>query len=469
MLLSNLIADIEGLLDGNQVDTEVKRVIHDSREIIEGDIFCCLRGEVTDGHNYIQEAIDSGASALLVEEVSEFNIPTFLVENVRAVLPRVASRIVGDPSKEISVVGVTGTNGKTSVVSMLAEILRTHEIPTATIGTLTGMLTTPESPELQRELRKYCSDGVEVVAMEVSSHSLVQKRVNETYFSSVAFTNLSHDHLDFHGNMENYYQAKGLLFSREFSERAVIATDSEYGRSYFEKAISSGMEVEALSLKNRNVVFEQRSSSFDWRGERVTIPLGGPFAFSNALVSAEIAIQLGLGIEEVIAGLNSLNGISGRFEPVPIAQESSAIIDYAHTPSALAELLEGCRKIVVGRIILVFGCGGDRDSEKRPLMGRAASAGADVNILTSDNPRGEDAEKIISEIASGMAVKPQIIEVDRRKAIERAVNEAESGDLIVVAGRGHEEYQEIDGKKIPFSDKTVLLDVVSKSPSSGER
>ena len=469
MLLSNLIADIEGLLDGNQVDTEVKRVIHDSREIIEGDIFCCLRGEVTDGHNYIQEAIDSGASALLAEEVSEFNIPTFLVENVRAVLPRVASRIVGDPSKEISVVGVTGTNGKTSVVSMLAEILRTHEIPTATIGTLTGMLTTPESPELQRELRKYCRDGVEVVAMEVSSHSLVQKRVNETYFSSVAFTNLSHDHLDFHGNMENYYLAKGLLFSREFSERAVIATDSEYGRSYFEKAISSGMEVEALSLKNRNVVFEQRSSSFDWRGERVTIPLGGPFAFSNALVSAEIAIQLGLGIEEVIAGLNSLNGISGRFEPVPIAQESSAIIDYAHTPSALAELLEGCRKIVVGRIILVFGCGGDRDSEKRPQMGRAASAGADVNILTSDNPRGEDAEKIISEIASGMAVKPQIIEVDRRKAIERAVNEAESGDLIVVAGRGHEEYQEIDGKKIPFSDKTVLLDVVSKSPSSGER
>ncbi len=469
MLLSNLIADIEGLLDGNQVDTEVKRVIHDSREIIEGDIFCCLRGEVTDGHNYIQEAIDSGASALLVEEVSKFNIPTFLVENVRAVLPRVASRIVGDPSKEISVVGVTGTNGKTSVVSMLAEILRTHEIPTATIGTLTGMLTTPESPELQRELRKYCSDGVEVVAMEVSSHSLVQKRVNETYFSSVAFTNLSHDHLDFHGNMENYYLAKGLLFSREFSERAVIATDSEYGRSYFEKAISSGMEVEALSLKNRNVVFEQRSSSFDWRGERVTIPLGGPFAFSNALVSAEIAIQLGLRIEEVIAGLDSLNGISGRFELVPIAQESSAIIDYAHTPSALAELLEGCRKIVVGRIILVFGCGGDRDSEKRPQMGRAASAGADVNILTSDNPRGEDAEKIISEIASGMAVKPQIIEVDRRKAIERAVNEAESGDLIVVAGRGHEEYQEIDGKKIPFSDKTVLLDVVSKSPSSGER
>ena len=469
MLLSKLTADIEGLLDSNQVDPEIKRVTHDSREVIEGDIFCCLRGKTTDGHNYIQEAIDSGASALLAEKVSGLDIPTFLVENVRAVLPLVASRIVGDPSKEINVVGVTGTNGKTSVVSMLAEILRTHGTPTATIGTLTGMLTTPESPELQRELRKYCSEGVEVVAMEVSSHSLVQKRVSETLFSSVAFTNLSHDHLDFHGKMEDYYLAKGLLFSREFSERAVITTDSEYGRSYLEKAISSGMEVEALSLENRNVVFEQKSSSFDWRGERVTIPLGGPFAYSNALVSAEIALQVGLGVEEVIAGLNSLNGIPGRFEPVSITQESSAIIDYAHTPTALAELLEGCRKIAAGRIILVFGCGGERDSEKRPLMGEVASVGADVNILTSDNPRGEDAEKIISEIASGMSVEPQIVEVDRRKAIEEAFNEAESGDLIVIAGRGHEEYQEIDGKKIPFSDKTVLLDVVSKAASPGER
>ena len=469
MLLSELIADIEGALDTNNVDPEVKRAIHDSREVIEGDIFCCLRGETTDGHNYVQEAIDSGASAILAEEASGLDIPTFLVEDVRTVLPRVASRIVGNPSREISVVGVTGTNGKTSVVSMLAEILRTHGIPTATIGTLTGLLTTPESPELQRELRKYCSDGVEVVAMEVSSHSLVQKRVDETYFSTVAFTNLSHDHLDFHGKMESYYQAKGLLFTRRFSEKAVIETDSEYGRSYFEKAISSGMEVESFSIKNRNVVFEQKSSSFDWRGERVTIPLGGPFAFANALLSAEIAIQLGLEVQEILPGLNSLNGINGRFESLPVTQEVSAIIDYAHTPSALAKLLEGCRKIVAGRIILVFGCGGDRDSEKRPLMGEVASMGADVNILTSDNPRSEDAQKIISEIASGMAVKPQVVEVDRQKAIEEAVDEAEPGDLIVIAGRGHEEYQEIQGKAIPFSDRAVLLDVISKASSSGER
>ena len=469
MLLSDLIADIEGVLDANQIDPEVNRVIHDSREVIEGDIFCCLRGEITDGHNYIQEAINLGASAILAEEASGFNIPTFLVENVRTVLPRFSSRIVGNPSKEISVVGVTGTNGKTSVVSMMAEILRTQGISTAAIGTLTGVLTTPESPELQRELRKYCSDGVEVVAMEVSSHSLVQKRVDETYFSTVAFTNLSHDHLDFHAKMENYYRAKGLLFSRKFSEKAVITTDSEYGRSYFEKAISSGMEVEAFSIKNRNVVFEQKSSSFDWRGERVTIPLGGPFAFANALLSAEIAIQLGLGVQEIIPGLSSLNGIHGRFESVPVTQEVSAIIDYAHTPAALAELLAGCQKIVAGRIILVFGCGGDRDSEKRPLMGEVASMGADVNILTSDNPRGEDAEKIISEIISGMAGKPQIVEVDRQKAIEEAVNEAEPGDLIVIAGRGHEEYQEIQGNIIPLSDRAVLLDVISNASSSGER
>ena len=469
MLLSDLIADIEGSLDPNQIDPDLKRVVHDSREVMEGDIFCCLRGESTDGHRYIQEAVNSGAAAVLAEEVSGFNIPTFLVRNVRAALPLVASRIVDNPSREISVVGVTGTNGKTSVVSMLAQILNTAGISTETIGTLTGGLTTPESPELQRELRKHCGDGVEVVAMEVSSHSLVQKRVDGTYFSTVAFTNLSHDHLDFHEEMENYFRAKSLLFASKFSEKAVITTDSEYGRSYSEIAISNGMEVEAFSIRNRNIVFQQKSSSFDWRGERITIPLGGPFASTNALLSAEIAIQLGLEVNEILPGLNSLSGVDGRFEVLPVTEEISGIIDYAHTPSALSELLEGCRKIVAGRIILVFGCGGDRDSEKRPLMGEVASKGADVNILTSDNPRDEDAEKIISEIVSGMAIKPHVIEVDREKAIKAAVNESESGDLIVIAGRGHEEFQEIQGNMLPFSDRAVLQDLVSGSSSLGER
>ena len=469
MLLSDLVADIEGLLDSNQVDPEIKRVIYDSREIRDGDIFCCMRGESTDGHDYVNEALNSGASAFLAEEAIGINAPTFLVDHVRNVLPYIASRIVGNPSKELSVVGVTGTNGKTSVVSMLSEILDNSGISTATIGTLTGMLTTPESPKLQRELRKHCDNGVEVVGLEVSSHSLVQKRVEETSFSTVAFTNLSHDHLDFHGTMENYYEAKSILFSRSFSERAVIATDEEYGRSYFAKAISNGMQAEEVSLKGRNILFDQKSSSFDWRGERVTIPLGGPFASSNALLSAEIAIQLGLEMGDVIAGLASVNGIKGRFELVSVTEEIEAIIDYAHTPSALSELLGGCRKIVAGRIILVFGCGGDRDPEKRPLMGRVASTGADFNILTSDNPRGEAAEKIISEIITGMPTQPQRVEVDRKQAIEHAVHEAEPGDLVVIAGRGHEEYQEIQGDKIPFSDKTVLLDVIERLFSLGER
>ena len=229
------------------------------------------------------------------------------------------------------------------------------------------------------------------------------------------------------------------------------------------------MEVKALSLKERDVLFDQNSSSFNWRGKRVTIPLGGPFAFSNALVSAEIAIQLGLETADIIDGLKSANPIEGRFEPLVITEGISAIIDYAHTPSALGELLEGCRKIATGRIILVFGCGGDRDSEKRPLMGEVASRGADVNILTSDNPRSEDASKIIAEIISGMSTKPHSVQVSRRQAIEEAVAEAKSGDLVVIAGRGHEEYQEIQGEKIPFSDKEVLLDVISKSNSLGQR
>jgi len=465
MFLSDLFDGIEGLLDTENSNPEIRRVIHDSREIASGDIFCCIKGEITDGHNYIQEAIDLGASAVLAEKPNGFNVPTFLVENVRSVLPRIASRIVGNPSKELSVVGVTGTNGKTSVVTMLSEILQNSGTSTATIGTLTGVLTTPEAPELQRELRKYCNNGVEVVAMEVSSHALVQQRIEETCFSTVAFTNLSHDHLDFHRDMDSYYRAKGLLFSRNLSKRAVIVIDQEYGRSYCEKAIADGMEVEALSMQNRNVVFDEKGSSFDWRGERVSISLGGPFAFANALVSAEICVQLGLDTTEVISGLNSMSGIQGRFEPLSIAPDISAIIDYAHTPTALAELLKGCRKIVTGRIILVFGCGGDRDSDKRPLMGEAASVGADVNILTSDNPRGEDAKKIIFEIISGMSTKPYSVQVNRKDAIEEAVAESKPGDLVVIAGRGHEEYQEIKGEKISFSDKEVLLDSIVKLTS----
>jgi len=469
MFLSDLIADLEGVLDSEKADPEIKRVIHDSREIVEGDIFCCIKGQSANGHNYIKEAINLGASAVLAEEGSGFNVPTFLVEDVRNVLPRVASRIVGHPSKELSVVGVTGTNGKTSVVNILSEILHKHGVSTATIGTLTGVLTTPEAPELQREFRKYCDNGVEVVAMEVSSHSLVQQRVAETHFSTVAFTNLSHDHLDFHKKMDSYYRAKGQLFSKNFSGKAVIAVDQEYGRSYYKKAITEGMNVEALSFQNRNVEFDKKNSSFDWRGERVTISLGGPFAFANALVAAEIAIQLGLDVADIVSGLDSVKAIPGRFEAFSITEEIAAIIDYAHTPTALAELLEGCQKIVAGRIILVFGCGGDRDSEKRPLMGEVASVGADVNILTSDNPRSEDASKIIAEIISGMSTKPHSVQVTRRQAIEEAVAEAKPGDLVVIAGRGHEEYQEIQGEKIPFSDKEVLLDVISKSNSLGQR
>ena len=355
------------------------------------------------------------------------------------------------------------------MVNILSEILHKHGVSTATIGTLTGVLTTPEAPELQREFRKYCNNGVEVVAMEVSSHSLVQQRVVETHFSTVAFTNLSHDHLDFHKKMDSYYRAKGQLFSKNFSGKAVIAVDQEYGRSYYKKAITEGMNVEALSFQNRNVAFDKKNSSFDWRGERVTISLGGPFAFANALVAAEIAIQLGLDVADIVSGLDSVKAIPGRFEPFSITEEIAAIIDYAHTPTALAELLEGCQKIVAGRIILVFGCGGDRDSEKRPLMGEVASVGADVNILTSDNPRSEDASKIIAEIISGMSTKPHSVQVARRQAIEEAVAEAKPGDLVVIAGRGHEEYQEIQGEKIPFSDKEVLLDVISKSNSLGQR
>jgi len=462
MLLSELIADLEGVLKGARKDPEIKRVIHNSREIEKGDIFCCLKGESTDGHFYVKDAVTEGAVAILSEEPVAEDVPNFLVKDVRSVLPNLSSRIVENPSKDLQVVGVTGTNGKTSVVSLLSEILQNNGISSAIIGTLTGALTTPESPELQRQLRKFCDNGVEVACMEVSSHSLVQNRVHETFFSTVAFTNLSHDHLDFHNTMEEYFNAKALLFSSYFSDRAVIATDQEYGRLYYEKAIKEGMDAEGVSFEDRNVIFDRRESSFDWRGKRVSIPLGGPFISSNALIASEIGLQLGLDISDVVGGLSAVKGIDGRFESLQIAEDIGAIIDYAHTPSALAELLRGCRKIVDGRIILVFGCGGDRDLAKRPLMGAVASSGADLNILTSDNPRTEDPEKIISEVIDGMTRQPTFVEVNRSDAVEYAISEASPGDLVVIAGRGHETHQEIQGEKIPLSDKDVLLAAVGK-------
>ncbi len=462
MLLSELIDDLEGVLKGARKDPEIKRVTHNSREIEEGDIFCCLKGESTDGHFYVKDAVTEGAVAILSEEPVSEDVPNFLVKDVRSVLPNLSSRIVENPSKDLQVVGVTGTNGKTSVVSLLSEILQNNGISSAIIGTLTGALTTPESPELQRQLRKFCDNGVEVVCMEVSSHSLVQNRVHETFFSTVAFTNLSHDHLDFHETMEEYFNAKALLFSSYFSDRAVIATDQEHGRLYYEKAIKEGMDAEGVSFEDRNVIFDRNESSFNWRGKRVSIPLGGPFISSNALIASEIGLQLGLDISDVISGLSAVKGIDGRFESIQIAEGIGAVIDYAHTPSALAELLKGCRKIVEGRIILVFGCGGDRDLAKRPLMGAVASSGADLNILTSDNPRTEDPEKIISEVIDGMTREPTFVEVNRSDAVEYAISEASPGDLVVIAGRGHETHQEIQGEKIPLSDKDVLLAAVGK-------
>ena len=456
MLLSELTNGLVGVLNSVNKDPDIRRVVHDSREILAGDIFCCLKGESTDGHLYIHDAIEAGAVAILAEEEINEDVPTFTVENVRNILPKLSSRIVGNPSRDLKVVGVTGTNGKTSVVNLLSEILDKSGISTAVIGTLTGTLTTPEAPELQRILRNFRETGVEVVCMEVSSHSLVQKRVHETFFSSVAFTNLTHDHLDFHNTMKEYFDAKSLLFDSYFSKNAVIAKDQEYGRLYCEKAISQGMNVEAVSMEDRNVVFTLKNSSFDWRQERLNIPVGGPFAAFNAIIAAEIALQLGLEIPEIVSGLTDVSGINGRFEHIRISKDISAVIDYAHTPSALEELLKGCRKISEGRIILVFGCGGDRDPTKRPLMGEVASLGADLSIVTSDNPRMEDPEKIIDEILVGMKKGFPVIEIDRKSAIERSISEALPGDLIVIAGRGHEEYQEVKGEMLSFSDRDAL-------------
>lgn len=462
MKLSSLTSESSVLSTDYFGDPEVARVVHDSRMVREGDLFCCIKGANTDGHLHAKAAVEAGAIAVLSEKVISLRVPVVLVDSVRETMPNFASKLVGDPSHELQVVGVTGTNGKTSVVSLLAGILRKEDCRVETIGTLNAGLTTPEAPELQRQLREYIKDNVEVVAMEVSSHSLVQHRVDAVSFSSVAFTNLSRDHLDYHSSMEEYYAAKKRLFKRGFSKKSVISIDDEYGLQQANDAVSEGLQVEKVSTKGINASFDKDSAAFDWRGERVLMPIGGPFVVANALVAAELAFQLGFEVPVISKALAVAEQVPGRFEVLKLKENLNAIVDYAHTPEALEELLKGCRKIVSGRIILIFGCGGNRDSGKRFLMGRTAELWADLKIVTSDNPRNEDPMQIISDVLLGMTGKDLIIEEDREAAIRTALISAKKDDLVVLAGRGHEEFQEVEGKKVPFSDKSVLLSCVGE-------
>jgi len=452
----------EAVLLGDTAAVEqfvVRGIDHDSRRIAGGALFACVRGVHADGHDHAAEAVARGAAALLVERDVDLGVPQVRVRNVRAALGAAAACCWGRPSDHLDVVGVTGTNGKTTVTALVASILRADGRPTSTLGTLSGVRTTPEAPELQRHLAGRVAAGDRAVAMEVSSHALPLGRVNGTRFSAAAFTNLSRDHLDFHGTMEAYFTAKASLFDPSRTPVAVVDVDGPYGARLAEVAEQRGLTVRRVRRTDAEVVSMTPSlTTFRWQARTVRLPLAGAHNVANAIVAAATAEALGVDTETIAAGLSAAVTPPGRFEPVDVGQSFGVVVDYAHTPDALDSVLGAARELVgpANRVIVVFGCGGDRDPGKRAPMGEVASRRADVVIITSDNPRGESPATIAGQVRSGAVVgSPPVVELDRRRAIAAAVRIAESGDVVVIAGKGHETTQQIGAETLEFDDRVV--------------
>ncbi len=428
-------------------------VEHDSRRVGQGTLFACIRGEHADGHDYAAQAVRSGAAALLVERRLDVRVPQLVVADVRASLGAVASAVHENPSSSLRIVGITGTNGKTTTVSIVASLLRTLGQSTLEIGTLTGERTTPEAPELQRQFRGAVSDKIDVVVMEVSSHALEQDRVAGTRFAVSAFTNLGVDHLDHHGDLESYYRAKAMLFSRELSDFAVIDATSPAG-----VRLESEVSIPHVAITGDlidDVELLPHGSRFRWRGNAVASPLAGAFNVSNAVVGAEVVAALGHRADAIAGAFETIESVPGRFEMIDVGQPFGVVVDYAHTPDGLEAVLEAARTITRRFLIVVFGAGGDRDVSKRPQMGEVARRLADRVVVTSDNPRSESPQAIVDMVVDGMSSSPELVELDRQLAIRHAIAGARDGDVVVIAGKGHEVTQTIGNDVLEFDDRVV--------------
>ena len=437
-------------------EVDISRAVHDSRLVGPGVLFCCVPGARHDGHDHAVAAVAAGAVALLVERPLGLGVPELLVPSVRDAMGPLAAELVGRPSEQLSVVGVTGTNGKTTTVHLLGAILETAGQSCGVIGTLTGARTTPEAPELQERLAEMRDEGRVAVAMEVSSHALDLHRVDGTRFRVSVFTNLSRDHLDYHGDMASYFQAKARLFEPDLCDLAVLNLDEPHGRLL--RDVASVPSV-GYSLEDaEDLVLGVDGSRFRWRGVAVHVPLAGRFNVANALAAATAAAELGVTPEQVAEGLAAAGSVPGRFERIDVGQPFLAAVDYAHTPDGLEQLLLTAQELAgSGQVVLVFGAGGNRDVTKRPEMGEVAARLADVVLVTTDNARDEDPAVIIAQVESGMEdVRSVRIVPDRRNAIAQAVSLTRAGDVLLIAGKGHESTQIIGTSVGAFDDRVVL-------------
>ncbi|HET6505545.1 MAG TPA: UDP-N-acetylmuramoyl-L-alanyl-D-glutamate--2,6-diaminopimelate ligase [Baekduia sp.] len=469
MLLGDLFED------GALPDVDVTALHYDARAVTPGSVFFCVRGFTADGHRYAPDAVANGAVALVVDHPLDLEVPEVRVDDVRAAMAPAAARLHGDPTAALAMVGITGTNGKTTTSFLTRTVLEAGGRSTGLVGTVTSWVagvehpvvrTTPEAIDLQRMFAAMRDGGDTAAVMEVSSHALSLGRADAIHWDVAAFTNLTQDHLDFHSDMEDYFLAKRKLFEVAGAQGAtlIVNVDDEYGARLaqeFPQAIAIGIDAPGAVLRAVELDAGPASSDFTVDGVRFTAPLPGRFNVLNSLVAIAAARALGIDDATIAAALPGAGGVPGRFEPVAEGQGFAVIVDYAHKPDALDNVLRTARELAGDhRLIVVVGAGGDRDRGKRPMMGAAAAQHADVVVLTSDNPRSEDPEAIIDAIAAGAGDGALRI-VDRREAIEHAIAQAGDGDVVVIAGKGHETYQEVaGGVKLPFDDREVAREAL---------
>jgi UDP-N-acetylmuramoyl-L-alanyl-D-glutamate--2,6-diaminopimelate ligase len=452
--VNQIVGDPEGV--------DVTSVVHDSRAVTTGALFCCVPGAVTDGHDFAPVAVDAGAVALVCERPLPSTVVQAVVDETRAAMGPLAARFHGEPSRALDVVGVTGTNGKTTTTHLLRAVLEHAGRRAEVIGTLTGARTTPEATDLQSLLAQYRDDGVRAVAMEVSSHALAQHRVDGTWFRVGVFTNLSRDHLDFHRTMDEYFEAKARLFTPDRCAAAIVNTDDPYGRRLAE-SLTIPWEPCALDLLHE-VEIRAGGSRAVWEGVELRVPFGGRFNLVNALAAALSARVLGVDPTTAVAGIAAAGAVAGRFESVDAGQPFHVVVDYAHTPDGLEQVLLAAREIAgQGRVLVVFGAGGDRDRSKRAPMGEVAERLADRVVVTSDNPRTESPSAIIEDVLTGISDRSHVlVEPDRHAAIAAAIADARRGDVVIIAGKGHETTQTTGIEVVPFDDRLVARAVLEE-------
>ncbi|MEI6570181.1 MAG: UDP-N-acetylmuramoyl-L-alanyl-D-glutamate--2,6-diaminopimelate ligase [Actinomycetes bacterium] len=492
MQLSEILVDVEVDRVIGPLNLEVRSIVDDSRRVTPGALFAAIPGSSVDGHDHAAEAVRRGAVALLVERELNSAATQIQVGSVRRSVGPVASVFEGRPSASMNLLGVTGTNGKTTVSYLLESIATAAGKSAGVIGTLGARIdgdelpvgfTTPEAADLQRLLGTMRDRGVETVALEVSSHALAQSRVDGTRFKVACFTNLTHDHIDFHGSMAEYFSAKARLFTRAFTNRAVINLDDPVGLDLETRATGAGVSVLTYGLGSNSDVtatdIEVGATGTDFTvvgrasgGEsRVHINLLGRLNVSNALAALTTAFSADIPLESALEGLANLRRVPGRLERVDAGQQFAVLVDFAHTPDALATVLRDARALARGgRVIVVFGCGGDRDSLKRPLMGAAAGAHADIAIITSDNSRSENPQAIADAVELGIrsSLASYQIDLDRRRAIGVALELAGPDDVVVIAGKGHETSQTSMGVTHEFNDVEVAEEILRDMLLKGE-